>query len=168
MLRCFNDRPFGQQNKLVLPISVFDKCVSRMEKAIELYETDSPNSELILIADFLYTLSDVNDVFDDLHNSVQNVGVSELIDKTLLYINENLADIRKTDEVAKALYVSREYLSRTFSRENGTTLGAYILKKKSPPRSHCFQPAFPRPRLRYAADLTIIRILFKFSNARLA
>lgn len=129
-LRCFYDRPFGQNNSLVLPISMFENCVAKIKNNIELYINNSPNFELVSLIDFLQILKYVNDAFDVMNDNVENKRFSQLISDSLLYINDNLSQIRSTDEVAKALYVSREYLSRSFSREMGTTLNSYIMKKK--------------------------------------
>lgn len=129
-LRCFFDRPIGKGNSLILPISTADECASRAKREIALYEANSPNLYAQATADFLDTLMTVNDAFDQLVNSGQLESFNPLVNSALLYINEHLAEVNSTDEVAKALFVSREYLSRSFSKEMGLTLRQYILRKK--------------------------------------
>lgn len=48
----------------------------------------------------------------------------------LAYINSHSGEIRSTSDIASALYVSREYLSRSFSRETGMRLGEYLTERR--------------------------------------
>lgn len=129
-LRCFFDRPYGKQNSLIMPISVAEECISRVKTDLKMYKANSPDFYSNAAANFLIHLSKVNELFDQLRDSDSTDRENPLISNALLYINEHIADLDSTDDIAKALFVSREYLSRSFSKEMGMTLNRYILEKK--------------------------------------
>lgn len=129
-LRCFFDCPFGKHNSLILPISTAEDCLARVRNDVELCKAKSPNFYISAAENFLHILAKVNDAFDQSTDSAQPEQVNPLVSSALLYINSHLAEMNSTDEVAKALFVSREYLSRSFSKEVGLTLSRYILSKK--------------------------------------
>lgn len=129
-LRCFFDRPFGKQNSLVLPISTAEECLAKIKSDIELCKAKSSNFYISATENFLHILAKINDAFDQSNDSAKTERVNPLVSSALLYINSRLAEVNSTDEVAKALFVSREYLSRSFSKEMGMTLNRYILEKK--------------------------------------
>lgn len=129
-LRCFFGRPFGRQNSLMLSPAALSVCLWRIKNACRLKDSGSPDFETTALADFLYTLTDVNRVFDQSSDFMPSERLNPLVSDALDYINSNLEQLRSTESIAQALYVSREYLSRSFSREMGITLSQYILKKR--------------------------------------
>ncbi|MCI8388890.1 MAG: AraC family transcriptional regulator [Clostridiales bacterium] len=129
-MRCFMNRPFGKRNSLILSSDAIDRCKSRAEHAVTLIERGAPDIKSIILADLLQTLHDVNMRFDEPDNTVSGLRQNTMISDALAYINEHLSEIRSTAEIASALYVSREYLSRSFTRCIGVTLTKYITKKR--------------------------------------
>lgn len=57
-------------------------------------------------------------------------GLSELVQKALLYIGENLGQPLTLEQIASHFYVSKYYLSHTFSREVGVSIYRYILLRR--------------------------------------
>ena len=57
-------------------------------------------------------------------------AVPELLEKILLCVTENAADIQSTAQVARELGISQQYLSTYFSKHLGTSLKIYIQAKK--------------------------------------
>lgn len=128
-LRCFYNRPLGVGNSAVLPADVMERCHGRLFHSMGLLQAHSADAISLALADLLAILNEVNTVCDnslDAHVHVQN----GLIDATLRYINTHLAELSSTDELASKLYVSREYLSRSFSRVMGIPLKRYITIKR--------------------------------------
>lgn len=129
-MRCFSDRPFGHRNLLVLPVDQMNDCVKRILAGVELYNSGSPDARSIMLADLLYTLRTVNSCFDNPHSGTVGERRNTLISDALAYINTHFGEIRSTSEIASALYVSREYLSRSFTREMGIPLTKYLTTKR--------------------------------------
>jgi len=128
-LRCFYNRPLGVGNSAVLPADVMERCHGRLFHSMGLLQAHSADARSLALADLLSILNEVNTVCDnslDAHVHVQN----GLIDAALRYINTHLAELSSTDELAAKLYVSREYLSRSFSRVMGIPLKRYITIKR--------------------------------------
>ena len=128
-LRCFYNRPLGVGNSAVLPADVMERCHGRLFHTKEQLLNHSADARSLALADLLSILNEVNTVCDnslDERVCVQN----GLIDNALRCINQNLAELHSTDELASKLYVSREYLSRSFSRVMGIPLKRYITIKR--------------------------------------
>jgi two-component system response regulator YesN len=56
--------------------------------------------------------------------------LSPLVRKATSYIESNLLSIETSSDISKALGVSREHLSRTFSREAGVKIWEYVNRAK--------------------------------------
>ena len=91
---------------------------------------NSPDRAATLIADLLLNLAEVNAAFDSPEMTRTGERYGTLVSNVLAYINSHLGEIRSTSDIASALYVSREYLSRSFSRETGMRLGEYLTERR--------------------------------------
>ncbi len=129
-MRCFLERPFGKRNSLILPREIMDQCVEKLTRDIELCRSKSPDARSVALADFLYILYEINRVFDQNDNIDMPMRRNALMSQTLEYINSHLGEIGSTSDIASALYVSREYLSRTFTRYAKLTLSKYLTLKR--------------------------------------
>ena len=128
-MRCFFDRPFGERNVLVLPRKSYLACQERVRRDVTMPE-NSPDRAATLIADLLLNLAEVNAAFDSPEMTRTGERYGTLVSDVLAYINSHLGEIRSTSDIASALYVSREYLSRSFSRETGMRLGEYLTERR--------------------------------------
>lgn len=128
-MRCFFDRPFGERNVLVLPWKSYLVCQERVRRDVTMSE-DSPDRAATLVADLLLNLAEVNAAFDQPETNRAGERYGTLVSNVLAYINSHLGEIRSTSDIASALYVSREYLSRSFSRETGMRLGEYLTERR--------------------------------------
>lgn len=129
-MRCFMKRPFGEHNSLVLPVDIMNECESKLRRDVELYESGSSDYRSVALADLLYILHAVNTCFDDPVTNLSETRLNTIVSDALAYINSHLGEIRSTADIADALYVSREYLSRTFTRFMNITLTKYITTKR--------------------------------------
>lgn len=128
-MRCFFDRPFGERNVLVLPRKSYLACQERVRRDVTM-PADSPDRAATLVADLLLNLSEINAAFDRPDTTDAGERYGTLVSNVLAYINSHLGEIRSTSDIASALYVSREYLSRSFSRETGMRLGEYLTERR--------------------------------------
>lgn len=128
-MRCFFNRPFGERNVLVLPRKSYLACQERVRRDVTMPE-NSPDRAATLIADLLLNLAEVNAAFDSPEMTRTGERYGTLVSNVLACINSHLGEIRSTSDIASALYVSREYLSRSFSRETGMRLGEYLTERR--------------------------------------
>ena len=128
-MRCFFDRPFGERNVLVLQRKSYLACQERVRRDVTMPE-NSPDRAATLVADLLLNLAEVNAAFDSPEMTRTGERYGTLVSDVLAYINSHLGEIRSTSDIASALYVSREYLSRSFSRETGMRLGEYLTERR--------------------------------------
>ena len=129
-LRCFYNRPHGQQNTIDLPPEISEHCFSLLEKINTLMEQNQPDAKPLALAAFLEILHDINCCVDNPHQLSERAEQNLLVNRAMRYINQNLAEIRSTADIAAALYVQREYLSRKFSEHTGIPLSRYITLKR--------------------------------------
>ena len=107
------------------------------ERIIEmLYEiagcfSDGQNEQLRAFSLFLRILDEIN---RNIKTAAPALGNAEkmpsLLHQILVYIAENTADIQSTAQIATALGITPQYLSRYFSKHTGTSLKVYIQAKK--------------------------------------
>ena len=128
-MRCIFDRPFGERNVLVLQRKSYLACQERVRRDVTMPE-NSPDRAATLVADLLLNLAEVNAAFDSPEMTRTGERYGTLVSNVLAYINSHLGEIRSTSDIASALYVSREYLSRSFSRETGMRLGEYLTERR--------------------------------------
>ncbi len=129
-MRCFLERPFGQENTLILERPLMDDCLSRILRTDGRFLNGDPDRNMLAMADFLEILHTVNRAFDERTGSLCNVPKNELVNRALRYINLHLPELTTVADLADRLFVSREYLSRLFSEAMGITLIRYITRKR--------------------------------------
>ena len=56
---------------------------------------------------------------------------TELVTQVAGYVQHHLSEPITTDRIAEHLYLSRQHLSRRFTRESGMTLAAFVRKEKT-------------------------------------
>lgn len=125
-MRCFTDRPFGQENYLHLPAEEAQYCAEEIRRCFQAKEDGVADTQSIALSALLNVLAVVNRC----RESGVIAGGSGRISEALRCINEHLPEIRTAKDVAQRLYVSREHLSRAFSREMGITLTQYLTIKR--------------------------------------
>ena len=63
-------------------------------------------------------------------NLKKHTDDSRLVRAVYRYVTEHISEPVRTEEIAKALYLSRSYLSSSFRRQTGMTLSEYIHRVK--------------------------------------
>ena len=125
-MRCFTDRPFGQENYLQLSAEDAQFCADELRRAFDAQKAGDADLPSIVLTVLLSILTVVNRQRESDRPALGSGRISD----ALRCINENLAEIRTAKDVARRLYVSREHLSRAFSREMGITLTRYLTLKR--------------------------------------
>lgn len=130
-MRFFFNRPFGQSNYLRMPPDTASECRERLGEIRSGMQSDSPDRSANALAQLLLILAAVNRVLDtDASHAVHAAESSAILSEALRCMNAEIGEIRSADDLARRLYVSREYLSRLFSRTMGITLSRYITLKR--------------------------------------
>ena len=93
-------------------------------------EQNLPDAKPLALAAFLEILHDIYCCVENPHLLSDRTEQNLLVNRAMRYINQNLAEIRSTSDIAAALYVQREYLSRKFSEQTGIPLSRYITLKR--------------------------------------
>ena len=133
-MRCFTDRPFGQNNTIQLEREASLRCaaeLARIEAA-----SDTPDAASISLSALLTILAEVNAAQP---TAPKRELDSALITQALRCVNENLESIRSARDLAARLYVSREHLSRLFVRSTQLTVGEYLMRKRVERAKECLR-----------------------------
>lgn len=129
-MRCFFDRGFGQNNVIVLPRELMDDCVTRAKETVSVFKSGAPDAVSVGLANFLLTMHSINSFYNQALALSEDKRYDSLVTNALRYINQNLTSIVQVEEIAEKLFVSREYLSRSFKAQVGISPKQYILRKK--------------------------------------
>ncbi len=98
----------------------------RMEDVWNAGLRDAPS---LAFAAFLELLHEVNRCVDAPEHPA-NTPRSAIVNQAMQYLDAHLSEIRSSAELAGALYVRREHLSRQFSTHMGIPLNRYITLKR--------------------------------------
>ncbi len=129
-MRAFYDRPFGQNNIIQLSRESTDKCVKIIRETEHITGIGSPDARAMAVAGFLTILTEVNQTFGSTQCVPSDQQYNPIVNSALQYINQNFRTISSLNELADNLFVTREYLSRRFSKEVGISLNRYLTMKR--------------------------------------
>lgn len=129
-MRCFYERELGQNNVIVLPRELMDECLARAKETVSVYESGEPDADSVGLSNFLLTMHSINRFYNQALSLSEDKRYDSIVSSALRYINQNLTSIGQVDEPAEKLFVSREYLSRTFKAQVGISPKQYIIRKK--------------------------------------
>lgn len=130
LLRCFYDRPHGENNSIVLPFHTARECFSLLERTENLFCGGERDAGPLALAAFFELLHKVSQYAENPAAQPETQARSPIVNTAMRYINDHLADIRSPSDLAAKLYVRREYLSRQFTTHIGITLGRYLTMKR--------------------------------------
>ncbi len=142
-LRFFTERKFGCGNALQLPMEIALDCQQRLQLMHSLYWRDDPEKSYRALAEFLTILSQINQIKESVSTETLLQQDNGLINQALRCINDELVSIHSTADLAQKLFVSREYLSRSFRQSMGISLKQYITTKRIELAKHLLQRGSP-------------------------
>lgn len=130
-MRFFFNRPFGQRNYLRMPHDAAEECRSHLAAICKDATQNETDRSVNALAQLMMILTAINRVLESgSPNAAHAEESNALLSEALRCIHANIGEIGSVDDLARRLYVSREYLSRLFSKTMGITLSRYITLKR--------------------------------------
>lgn len=130
LLKCFTDRPKGEQNK----ISLNQKQLADVEGLLQKYGRASQNrsegSEILKLTYFIELLVYINRIFTRHSPSEDEPQLPRKLASLLEYIDRNLEGDLSLEALSRMLYLDKSYLSRLFKSHTGMGIQQYILYKR--------------------------------------
>lgn len=128
---CFEDYSNGI-NLLHLTEDEIQKLIFLGDELKENLEKKEYGSQLMVNAILTQIMVFINKKKreSDFRENVKPIDLPPLVQNALQFINENLQNEITVLKVAEALQLNQDYLSRSFKKFTGTSLGHYILLKK--------------------------------------
>lgn len=104
---------------------------ARMGELVREYYSNEYGSDLSAYGLFLQLMVQLNRMA--LFSAAQpeeTEAMSALVERALIYIADHLSENLKVEQIASALFVSKYYLSHTFTREVGVSIYRYIMMRR--------------------------------------
>ena len=129
--RCF-DTSLPTHTHLIRPgVSERSALTARMGELVREYYSRELGSSLSAYGLFLQLMVQMNRMAQKGETQQEEPQqLSELVQKTLRYIGENLGQPMTLESIAAHFYVSKYYLSHAFSREVGVSVYRYIMLRR--------------------------------------
>ena len=104
---------------------------ARMGELVREYYSNEYGSDLCAYGLFLQLMVQLNRMaLFAAAQPEEAVGMSALVEKAMIYIADHLSENLKVEQIASALFVSKYYLSHTFTREVGVSIYRYIMMRR--------------------------------------
>lgn len=129
--RCF-DTSLPTHTHLIRPeASQRGALTARMGELVREFYSSEPGSQLAAYGLFLQFMVQLGRMAgQETAIGEEQSQLSELVQKCLSYIGENLGQPMTLEQIAAHFYVSKYYLSHAFSREVGVSIYRYILLRR--------------------------------------
>jgi len=126
------------KNEQILQDGVLNVSKENAEDILRFFESirntlllDPRDARMECFSTLLTLLTKINQIVDGNQTvSVNSEKLNSLTSQALRIINADVGAIKYVDDLARQLYVSREYLSRVFSKTTGITLNRYLTMKR--------------------------------------
>lgn len=129
--RCFDTSLPAHTHLLHPSISERSTLTARMGELVREYYSRELGSGLCAQGIFLQLMVQMNRMAQqEQAQPEQTRQLSGLVEKVLNYIGENLSEPLTLEKIAEQSFVSKYYLSHTFSREVGVSVYRYILLRR--------------------------------------
>ncbi len=125
-----HSRPLGVGNKLTCSgasLAYITLCFDRMSRAIS---SGASREEIhSFFRPVLYELMRTNQSTPD-EAPEANSAAESLVSEIILYINNNLTELKGMEFIEQNFYFSRSYLNRIFKKATGSTIWDYVIVKR--------------------------------------
>jgi AraC-like DNA-binding protein len=131
LLRCFTNRPLGEQNRMRFSAQQLEELFQFFER-LERYSKPgaAEGSDILYIAAFLELLVFLNRAFiSQLHGDEPSV-IPEKLTALLQYIDQHLDQDLSLERLEHTFFMNRSYLCRLFKKHTGSTIHEHILFKR--------------------------------------
>ncbi|MDU0202840.1 MULTISPECIES: AraC family transcriptional regulator [Paenibacillus] len=131
LLHCFNNRKFGEQNRMRLNPQQIDDFLKIFER-MELYTRPQalPGSDILFVAAFTELLVFINRIFLNQGKQDDQVMIPDKLSSLFTYIDENLDQDLSLEVLEHVVFMNRSYLCRLFKKHTGSTIHEHILFKR--------------------------------------
>ena len=129
LLKCFTNRPIGEQNKITLSLKQREDLVKLFYK-FEALNSNTPGTDILKLSYFLEVLVIINNAFTDASHVDEGINVPPKLLPILKYIDENLNGDLSLETLEKNFFINRFYLTRLFKKSTGLSLHKYIILKR--------------------------------------
>ncbi|MBR3978553.1 MAG: helix-turn-helix domain-containing protein [Oscillospiraceae bacterium] len=129
--RCFDTRLPAHTHLIQPSVAERSALTARMGELVREYYSRELGSDLCAYGLFLQFMVQLNRMAQqEKAQPEQARQLSALVEKVLGYIGENLSEPMTLEKIAEQFFVSKYYLSHTFSREVGVSVYRYILLRR--------------------------------------
>lgn len=129
--RCFDTSAPGHTHVIRPAASERTALTARMSDLVREFYSGEFGSELSAYGLFLQFMVQLNRMARHTEPSQEEAEqLSDLVQKTLGYIGAHLSDPMTVESIAARFYVSKYYLSHTFTREVGVSVYRYIMLRR--------------------------------------
>jgi AraC-like DNA-binding protein/mannose-6-phosphate isomerase-like protein (cupin superfamily) len=126
---CFEGQ--GRKNVLRGDIDLQRNIKTLLNKLLSLEYYRGVGEDILYKAYITELMIYINNLcFNDRVQIDVNMKKSNLIDRVIEYINDNIEEDITMDELSEQFYISKFHLSREFKKHTGTTIHRYIVQKK--------------------------------------
>lgn len=129
--RCFNSDSLEHINLIRTTASERSMLTARMSELVREFYSPEYGSRQAAYGLFLQLMVQINRMAQQSSRQQEETGqLSDLVQKTLQYIGDHLAEPITLDNLAALFYVSKYHLSHTFTKETGISIYRYILLRR--------------------------------------
>ena len=128
---CFDTSLPGHAHVIRPAVSERSALTARMGELVREYYSQDFGSQLSAYGLFLQFMVQLNRMARHTQPQQEETEqLSDLVQSTLSYISEHLAEPMTVEELAARFYVSKYYLSHAFTREVGVSVYRYIMMRR--------------------------------------
>ena len=129
--RCFDTTQPAHTHLIRPAVSERSALTARLGELVREFYSREYGSELSAYGLFLQFMVQLNRMASHTEKKQEETQqLSDLVQKTLAYIGENLHETITLEDLASQFYVSKYYLSHAFTREVGVSVYRYIMMRR--------------------------------------
>ncbi len=128
---CFDIKAFGHSHLIRLSAAERTAMNARMSELVREFYSADFGGDLCAYGLFLQFMVQLNRLAGRAEKKQEDTRqLSDLVEKTLHYISENLSSPLTLESMAARFYVSKYYLSHAFTKEVGVSIYRYIMMRR--------------------------------------
>lgn len=130
LLRCFEDRPSGEHNRIQLSYDKKNELLRLFKRIEELQASQISGYDVLTLCCLVEILVLINTAFSSNETYKSNISLPSKLTPILEYIDSNLDGDLSLQALEAKFYINRYYLCRLFKSFTGSSIHEYILYKR--------------------------------------
>jgi len=130
LLKCFLDRPIGEQNKVTLNPEQRKDLLEFFYKIEALQGQKNASRDILKLNYLIELLVYINIVFMNIPVNVEHKNIHEKLIPIIDYIDQHLSEDLSLQTLEEIFYINKYYLSKLFKNNIGSNLHEYIIFKR--------------------------------------